>query len=312
MTASLRCPRLVPDSAPAHSRPRARSPALRRRASADHHGRRLEPPPQPSLSDTGASSSARSRGPARPPVPKVLEEDVSDGVRRQLIRYEAEPGLPVEAYLLRPARPGAPRAGRGRAALDRRLHDPPARRPRGPADVHLGLHLARRGYVAICPRCFLWQYGRPKQLGEAVDWLAQAPSRRQGHGQDALRRDPGRRPAGQPARRRSRPPRRHRPLAGCQGGALPLRVRPADPRLGLERGGHRPDLLQLGRPLVPRRARSAAPASRSTTARSSPSPPPGRSSSSAATRPTATRAGPTSRPPCPSGSSPAPPKRSAC
>src|SRR4051794_27717722 len=41
--------------------------------------------------------------PARAPVPQVLEEDLVQGVRRQLIRYETEVGLPVEAYLLEPA-----------------------------------------------------------------------------------------------------------------------------------------------------------------------------------------------------------------
>src|SRR5688572_7637700 len=34
--------------------------------------------------------------------PEVLEEDRPEGVIRQLIRYESEPGLPVEGYLLRP------------------------------------------------------------------------------------------------------------------------------------------------------------------------------------------------------------------
>jgi hypothetical protein len=41
----------------------------------------------------------------------------------------------------------------------------------GPADKHIALHLARRGYVAFCPRCFLWQYSEPKRLATAVDWL---------------------------------------------------------------------------------------------------------------------------------------------
>src|SRR5262249_60029602 len=41
----------------------------------------------------------------------------------------------------------------------------------GPSDKHIGLHLARRDYVAFCPRCFLWQYAEPKRLPTAVDWL---------------------------------------------------------------------------------------------------------------------------------------------
>ena len=109
--------------------------------------------------------------PAKPPVPQVLEEDVSDGVRRQLIRYEAEPGLPVEAYLLRPAQGGPP--GPGVVVLHSTV-DYTIRQPaglEGPPNVHLGWHLARRGYVTISPRCFLWQYGRPRRIEEAVEWL---------------------------------------------------------------------------------------------------------------------------------------------
>src|SRR5262249_4821433 len=50
--------------------------------------------------------------PRAAPVPKVLDEDRPEGVVRQLVRYEAEPEVPVEAYLLRPqgtaqGRPGA-------------------------------------------------------------------------------------------------------------------------------------------------------------------------------------------------------------
>jgi hypothetical protein len=101
----------------------------------------------------------------------VLEEDDRDGVRRQLIRYEAEPGLPVEAYLLRPKRAQSGAAG---VVVLHATTDVSIRQPAGldgPADLHLGLELARRGQVALCPRCFLWQYGRPGKIAEAVDWL---------------------------------------------------------------------------------------------------------------------------------------------
>ncbi len=106
------------------------------------------------------------------PAPQVIEEDVSEGVRRQLIRYEAEPGLPVEAYLLRPLEVGVPRAG---AIVLHSTVDYTIRQPaglEGPPNVHLGWHLARRGYVAICPRCFLWQEGGNRRLDNAVDGLA--------------------------------------------------------------------------------------------------------------------------------------------
>jgi dienelactone hydrolase len=101
----------------------------------------------------------------------IIEEDRPDGVIRQLVRYEAEPGLPIEAYLLRPDGPGRGRPG---AVV---MHSTVAytiRQPaglEGPEDKHIGLHLARRGYVTFCPRNFLWQYGEPGKVGSAVDWL---------------------------------------------------------------------------------------------------------------------------------------------
>ncbi len=102
---------------------------------------------------------------------QVLEEDRPEGVIRQLIRYESERGLPVEGYLLRPAE-----AGRGRPGVVV-LHSTAEwtiRQPaglEGPATHHIGLQLARRGYVAMCPRCFIWQYRRGTKPETAVDWL---------------------------------------------------------------------------------------------------------------------------------------------
>jgi dienelactone hydrolase len=104
---------------------------------------------------------------------QTLEDDRRDGVRRRLIRYEAEPGLPVEAYLLEPL-DEAPTKGRPGAVVLHSTIDYTIRQPaglEGPADKHIGLHLARRGYVAVCPRCFLWQYLEGKKIGDAVDWL---------------------------------------------------------------------------------------------------------------------------------------------
>jgi hypothetical protein len=104
---------------------------------------------------------------------KVINEDRIDGVIRQLVTYESERGLPVEAYLLRPAVPG-----RGRPGVVV-FHSTAAwtiRQPaglEGPEALHIGLYLARRGYVTFCPRNFLWQYGRPDRLESAVDWLRQ-------------------------------------------------------------------------------------------------------------------------------------------
>jgi len=90
-----------------------------------------------------------------PPL-EVIEEDRPDGVVRQLVRYEVEPGLRVKGYLLKPAR-----------AQDRcpgvvALHSTVKHTIRQPAGVEgkpekaFGLKMARRGYVAFCPRCYLW------------------------------------------------------------------------------------------------------------------------------------------------------------
>ncbi len=99
----------------------------------------------------------------RPPVKlEVLSTELVDGVTRRLVRYEGEPGLPVEGYLLLPAgvEPGA--AGPKRPGLVA-LHpttnasiDEIAGVSGAPSQ-HLGLKLAARGWVVFCPRCFLWQ-----------------------------------------------------------------------------------------------------------------------------------------------------------
>lgn len=91
-----------------------------------------------------------------PPPIKVLEEDRRDGVVRQLVRYDAEPGMPAEAYLLKPLTQQGPVPG---VVV---LHSTDTRTIRqgsgvdGPPQKAFGLELARRGCVAICPRCFLW------------------------------------------------------------------------------------------------------------------------------------------------------------
>ena len=100
------------------------------------------------------------------PAPTVVDRDrvaaEADGDRdvlRLLVRYEAEPGREVEAYLLRPEGPAADRSRPGAVVLHSTV-DYTIRQPsglEGPADKWIGLHLARRGYVCICPRCFLWE-----------------------------------------------------------------------------------------------------------------------------------------------------------
>ena len=97
--------------------------------------------------------------PAERPEPKieVLSEDRPTGVIRQLVRYESEPGMSVEGCSLKPAAPPAKRPGVVvlHSTVDYTIRQPAGLE--GPPEKFFGLKLAQRGYVAFCPRCFLWQ-----------------------------------------------------------------------------------------------------------------------------------------------------------
>ena len=94
-----------------------------------------------------------------PPTLEVVGEDRAGGVIRQLVRYAVEPGLTVDAYLLKPAL-------RGKRPGVAVFHQTVACSIREPAGVEgrselaFGLELARRGCVALCPRNFLWPENR--------------------------------------------------------------------------------------------------------------------------------------------------------
>jgi dienelactone hydrolase len=91
-----------------------------------------------------------------PPSLRVVSEDRPDGVVRQLIEYETEPGVAVAAYLLKPAQRGPRRPG---VVVLHSTTQATIRQPAGLAtepSKAFGLTLARRGYVTLCPRCFLW------------------------------------------------------------------------------------------------------------------------------------------------------------
>jgi len=97
--------------------------------------------------------------PDRPTVElEILSEDRPEGCRRLLVRYECEPGLPVEGYLLypEPLRPG-PRVGL--VALHQTTPGTidEIAGVKGPEMQALGLKFARRGFIVFCPKCFLWQ-----------------------------------------------------------------------------------------------------------------------------------------------------------
>ena len=91
-----------------------------------------------------------------PPSLRVLEEDRSDGVIRQLVGYEIEPGLTTEAYLLKPARQTgpAPAIAVFHSTVNYTIRQPAGLE--GPPEKHFGLRYAKNGCVCFCPRNFLW------------------------------------------------------------------------------------------------------------------------------------------------------------
>lgn len=93
----------------------------------------------------------------RRPNLEVLAEDDAEGCVRQLVRYESEPGLPVEAYLLKPARRDGPLAGvvAMHSTVNFTIRQPAGLE--GEPEDFFGLKLAQRGVAAFCPRSFLWQ-----------------------------------------------------------------------------------------------------------------------------------------------------------
>lgn len=95
--------------------------------------------------------------PRSTPHLEILEEDRPEGCIRQLVRYESEPGLPVEGYLLLPERleGRVPGVVAMHSTCDQTIRQPAGLE--GAPEDFFGLKLAQRGIVAFCPRCFLWQ-----------------------------------------------------------------------------------------------------------------------------------------------------------
>jgi dienelactone hydrolase len=104
----------------------------------------------------------------RPPPLEIVGEDRPPGVVRQLVRYQVEPGLPTEAYLIRPQASGGPRPGV--VVLHSTVHES-IRQPagvEGSVEKAFGLYLAQRGCVTFCPRNFLWPQTKGIATGAAV------------------------------------------------------------------------------------------------------------------------------------------------
>jgi dienelactone hydrolase len=116
----------------------------------------------------------------RAPRLEVAAEDRFDGIVRQLVTYDAEPGERTEAYLLMPERSSGRRPG---AVVFHTTTPESIRQPAGLADVpekHFAVALARRGFVAFCPRNFLWPETTRMALDEATDRVQRRHPRARG------------------------------------------------------------------------------------------------------------------------------------
>lgn len=111
-----------------------------------------------------------------PPEYRVVEEDRREGVLRQLIAYEAEPGFPTEAYLIKPLDIAERRAG---AVVLHSTVDSTIRQPaglEGQPEKAFGIKLAQKGVVTISPRNFLWpREGKIDGRRRAEAYLARRP-----------------------------------------------------------------------------------------------------------------------------------------
>ncbi len=90
------------------------------------------------------------------PVLKVLKEDKPDGLVRQYVEYEGEPGITVRGYLLKPGRIHEPMPGviaLHSTSDNQMIHIAGIQEGRL---VAFGYKLAKQGFVVFCPQCFLW------------------------------------------------------------------------------------------------------------------------------------------------------------
>jgi dienelactone hydrolase len=118
-------------------------------------------------------------GPMPSPRPRVqletIKTEIVGNVKRELVRYDSEPDIQVEGYLLSPK--DLPVNEKLPAIVA--LHPTTAENIDELAGLHgrdaraTGLRLAELGYVVFCPRCFLWQ--------DATDYNQAATNHRQRH-----------------------------------------------------------------------------------------------------------------------------------
>ena len=102
------------------------------------------------------------------PVLKVLNEEKQNGIIRQYVEYEGEPGIMVRGYLLKPetlqqALPGV--VALHSTSDTQMLYISGAEKGK---IVPFGYELAQQGFVVFCPQCYLWHEN------EGRNWEEQA------------------------------------------------------------------------------------------------------------------------------------------
>lgn len=104
-----------------------------------------------------------------PPKLKILTEESIEGLIRQYVEYESEPGLFVKGYLLKPK--GIVKSLPGVVAL----HSTTDNKMQYIAGVEtgkivqLGYKMAKQGFVVFCPMCFLWHEKEDRTYEQQVE-----------------------------------------------------------------------------------------------------------------------------------------------
>ncbi len=115
------------------------------------------------------------------PGPIIQEREALPGFTRLHIRYDVEPGVPMDGYLLEPIRTPGDKSKRPGVIV---FHPTTPFQAKGvaglaaeyPEDKHQGVQLVRRGYVVWCPRNFIntldrnWMTNTLEVLATHTNW----------------------------------------------------------------------------------------------------------------------------------------------
>jgi dienelactone hydrolase len=105
-----------------------------------------------------------------PQKPKliILKEERTEGIIRQLVEYEGEPGIMVRGYLLKPEKIIGPVPGIvafHSTSDNQMLYLSGVEKGKV---VPFGLRLAQQGNIVFCPQCFLWHEKGERKFEEMV------------------------------------------------------------------------------------------------------------------------------------------------